>query len=220
MADQSVRPVIVKRFTLDVQVVHWTVAICFILLLISGLGMFYGGLFFLTALFGGGETARQVHPWIGVVLSVAFFWLCIRFIPITLWTRDDAQYLAHLRQALSGQEEGVPEAGKFNAAQKVYFWAMALLVLVLLVTGLLTWYKYFGTATSIPTQRVAAVLHSIAAILAILAFITHVHMVTWERGTLRAMTRGAVTAGWGWKYHRKWLRELGRGGKTGARTAE
>jgi formate dehydrogenase subunit gamma len=65
-----------------------------------------------------------------------------------------------------------------------------------------------------------AVFHSIAAILAILAFIVHVHMVTWERGTLRAMTRGAVTAGWGWKHHRKWLREVGRKGKTGARAAE
>ena len=220
MADQRAGPVIVKRHMLDVQIAHWIVAISFILLLISGLGMFYGPLFFLTALFGGGEVTRELHPWFGVALSVAFFWLCIRFIPITLWGREDTAWLAQLRQALSGREDDLPEAGKFNAGQKLYFWAMALLILILLVTGLLTWYRYFGALTGIPTQRAAVVFHSIAAILAILAFIVHVHMVTWERGTLRAMTRGSVTAGWGWKHHRKWLREVGRRGKTGTRAAE
>jgi formate dehydrogenase subunit gamma len=28
------------------------------------------------------------------------------------------------------------------------------------------------------------------------------------RGTVQAMTRGVVTAGWSWRHHRKWLREF------------
>jgi len=45
-------------------------------------------------------------------------------------------------------------------------------------------------------------------VLAILGFVIHVHMVTWEPGTLRAMISGTVTGGWAWKHHRKWLREI------------
>ena len=38
----------------------------------------------LTALFGGGENMRWLHPWFGVVLAVSFFGLFIRFLPANL----------------------------------------------------------------------------------------------------------------------------------------
>ena len=43
-------------------------------------------------------------------------------------------------------------------------------------------------------------------------WIIHVYAAIWVRGTISAMTRGFVTGGWGWRHHRKWLREeVGRG---------
>jgi len=85
---------------------------------------------------------------------------------------------------------------------------MALLFVVLLVSGVIIWQAYFGSLTPIAVQRLAALTHSIFAVLAILGVIFHVHMVTWEPGTLRAMISGTVTGGWAWKHHRKWLREV------------
>ncbi len=199
----------VRRHAIDVRIVHWIVALAFILLALSGLGLFYPGFFFLTGLFGGGETARLLHPWIGLVLAVGYLYLFVRMVGSCLWSApEDNLWMKRLGDVMARREENLPEVGKFNPGQKLYFWGMALLVIVMLVTGIIIWQAYFGRVTAISTQRVAVLIHSIAAILAILAFIVHVHMGTWETGTLRAMIWGTVTGGWAWKHHRKWLRQV------------
>ncbi|HLZ85501.1 MAG TPA: cytochrome b/b6 domain-containing protein, partial [Caulobacteraceae bacterium] len=94
------------------------------------------------------------------------------------------------------------------AGQKGVFWAMALLLPALLLTGLVIWEVYFGALTPIPVQRLAVLIHSLAAIAAIIVWIIHVYAGIWIRGSMRAMTEGHVTPGWAWRHHRKWLRQL------------
>ncbi len=198
----------VPRHGMFTRLVHWIVAISFILLGLSGLAMFYHGFFFIAGLFGGGETMRLLHPWFGVVLAVSFFVLFCRFVGACLPAAGDGEWLSKVGSVIAGREGDLPEVGKFNAGQKLYFWAMALLIVVLAVSGVLIWHKYFIAATSLATQRVALLVHGCAAAAVILAFIVHVHMVTMEPGTFRAMVGGKVTGGWAWKHHRKWLREV------------
>ena len=120
-------------------------------------------------------------------------------------------------RVLRNEEEGVPEVGRFNAGQKFVFWSMALLVPALFLTGLVIWEVYFGEATTIETQRAAALIHSYAAIAAIIIWITHVYAAIWVRGSMRGMTQGYVTPGWAWRHHRKWLKSLVATGSRGPR---
>jgi formate dehydrogenase subunit gamma len=92
---------------------------------------------------------------------------------------------------------------------------MALLVPGLFVTGILIWDAYFSVYTTIETQRVALLIHSLAAIAAILVWIVHVYAAIWVRGSVRGMTQGYVTPGWAWRHHRKWLRRLAATGSRG-----
>ena len=179
-------------------------------MLISGLGFFHPSLYFLTGLFGGGQTARFLHPWIGVVLFVSFLGLFLRMVRLNLPSRDDTAWLANAKDVVTGQEEHLPELGKYNAGQKLVFWAMTILIVVLIVTGVMMWEQYFGDLVSIRTRRMAIIVHAIAAILIICTWILHVYAGIWTRGTISAMTRGTVTGGWAWRHHRKWLRELAR----------
>ena len=201
-------PVIVDRYTTSARINHWITATCLILLAVSGLALFYPDLFFLTALFGGGANTRALHPWLGVVVLFGFYGLFFRFWRACLFVRDDLAWMLGVPDLLAGREEKVPEAGRYNPGQKMFFWAMAGLIIILLATGLVIWDQYFDRYTSVDQKRWAVLVHSICAVLAICAVITHVSMVIWERGTLRAMTRGHVTGGWAWKHHRKWLRAL------------
>jgi formate dehydrogenase subunit gamma len=210
----------VPRHGILTRVVHWTVAISFILLGLSGLALFYHGFFFIAGLFGGGRTMRMLHPWFGVVLVVSYFLLFCRFVGACLPATGDGEWLAKVGEVIAGREGDLPEVGKFNAGQKLYFWAMALLIAVLAVSGILIWNKYFAGATTLETQRVALLVHGFAAIAAILAFIVHIHMVTMEPGTFRAMVGGKVTGGWAWKHHRKWLREVVTEQRAGTPPAE
>jgi formate dehydrogenase subunit gamma len=85
---------------------------------------------------------------------------------------------------------------------------MALLIPVLFFTGIVIWEVYFSPYTTIEQQRIALLIHSIAAIAAIIVWIIHVYAAIWVRGSVRAMTQGYVTPGWAWRHHRKWLRRL------------
>ncbi|WP_243040073.1 formate dehydrogenase subunit gamma [Dyella sedimenti] len=202
---------VIVRYTTANRVNHWITAICFVLLMLSGLSMFHPMLFFLSGLFGGGQWTRAVHPWIGVVLLVSYLGLIVQFWRENLWHRDDVAWLKAARFVIANEEEGAPPVGRNNAGQKAVFWSMALLIPVLFFSGLVIWEVYFGDTTSIPVQRAAALIHSVAAIAAIIIWITHVYAAIWVRDSVRAMTQGYVTPGWAWRHHRKWLAEVASG---------
>jgi formate dehydrogenase subunit gamma len=196
------------RNTTAARINHWITAACFVLLLLSGLSMFHPMLFFLSGLFGGGQWTRAIHPWIGIVLLVSYAGLIVQFWRDNMWNRDDLAWMLAMKRVLANEEEGVPEVARFNPGQKFVFWSMALLVPVLFLTGIVIWDVYFSPYTTIQQQRIAALIHSLAAIAAIIIWIIHVYAAIWVRGSVRSMTQGYVTPGWAWRHHRKWLRSL------------
>ena len=103
-------PVTVDRYTGGARINHWITAICLVLLALSGLALFHPDLFFLTALFGGGQTTRMIHPWIGVVLFFSFFGLFFRFFRANLWKAEDGTWLARLSDVLGAREERLRQA--------------------------------------------------------------------------------------------------------------
>jgi len=198
----------IARYTPLARLNHWITAGTLILLALSGMALFHPALFFLSALFGGGVYDRMIHPWFGVVLLVSFFLLFVRFARHNLWNRDDSRWMGALRSVLANDEEQAPEVGRYNAGQKLVFWLMTLLILLLFISGLIIWDTYFFGFTTIEAKRAAQLAHSLAAVAIISIWIIHVYAALWVRGSVRGMTRGTVTAGWSWRHHRKWLREL------------
>jgi formate dehydrogenase subunit gamma len=210
-------PGTVARYTKLARINHWITAITLILLALSGMALFHPILFFLSALFGGGAADRAIHPWFGVVLLISFALLFIRFARHNLWHRDDSEWMGALGRVLANDEEHAPEVGRYNAGQKLVFWLMTLLILVLFVTGLVIWDVYFFGYTTIEQKRIAQLAHSLAAVAIISVWIVHVYAAVWVRGSVQGMTRGTVTPGWSWRHHRKWLRELASASGDGAK---
>jgi formate dehydrogenase subunit gamma len=205
------------RNTTGARINHWITGGCFVLLVLSGLSMFDPLLYFLSELFGGGQWARAVHPWIGVVLLISYAGLILQFWRDNFWSRDDLAWMMKIDRVLLNDEEGVPEVARFNAGQKFVFWSMTLLIPVLFCTGIVIWEVYFAAYTTIEQQRIAVLIHSLAAVAAIIVWIVHVYAAIWVRGSVRAMTQGYVTPGWAWRHHRKWLRGLAATGSRGPR---
>jgi formate dehydrogenase subunit gamma len=202
------KPVTVDRYSVGARINHWITAASLILLALSGLALFHPSLFFLSGLFGGGQFTRIIHPWIGVVLFFSFLGLFLRFWKFNLWKPEDGTWLARARDVLANDEDKVPEVGKYNAGQKLVFWSMSVLIVILISSGLVVWDQYFSEFTTVEQKRVAILVHSIAAVAAICVWIVHFYSAIWVRGTIPGMVRGRVTGGWAWRHHRKWLREL------------
>lgn len=62
------------RHPVYTRVLHWSVAIFFVLSLISGFAIYSPWLFhWLTPLFGGGPRTRALHPWFGLLFELFSF---------------------------------------------------------------------------------------------------------------------------------------------------
>lgn len=193
------------RYTASERTNHWVVGICFILLALSGLALFHPAFFPLTMLFGGGTWTRILHPFIGVVMALFFIVMFLRFLKHNLMHRADWQWLGRVREMMDGNDESMPEQGKYNGGQKLLFWLLALCMLVLVPTGVVLWRAYFDFPVGL--VRTAAVLHAAAAVVMICLIFLHVYAAIWVKGTIRAMWYGTVTRAWARQHHRRWYEE-------------
>ena len=187
---------------------HWLVAMLFVCAGLSGLAFFHPSLFFLTALFGGGPWTRILHPFLGVAMFLGFVGLFLRFWRRNLWKPRDTEWTKRAPTLLKGDEDDMPPVGKNNAGQKGVFWAMAVLLCLLLITGVMFWQPWFANAFSVPLRRVAVVVHAFSATVLILVAIVHIYAAIWVKGSVHAMMRGTVSEAWARKHHLIWYREV------------
>jgi formate dehydrogenase subunit gamma len=194
------------RYSADVRTNHWLVAIAFVLAALSGLALFHPALFFLSNLFGGGPWTRILHPFIGLFMVLVFLALSSRVWDDNRMGAPDWQWLRQWRDVVNNREERLPEVGRYNGGQKVFFFVLVVCVLGLFVTGFLMWRAYFTLPVGL--VRLASVLHAICALVLVCAILVHIYAGFWVRGSVHAMLRGTVTPGWAWKHHRAWFRQI------------
>ncbi len=199
---------LIVRYTAGQRTNHWIVALAFVLAALSGLALFHPALFWLSALFGGGPWDRILHPFIGLLMVVAFAFYGAGMAAENRMEPRDWAWLGHFRDVISNREERLPEVGRYNAGQKLVYYTAVVCLIGLLLSGIPLWRAYFSQYFPIPVIRFAAVLHALCAFLLVTTIIVHIYAAIWIKGSIRAMTRGTVTPGWAWKHHRAWFREV------------
>ncbi len=197
----------IVRHRLASRVIHWSAALFFALALFTGLPIWTPVFGWLAPLVGGLHVARWLHPWTGLLffaamLGMFFHWLAeMRLSPSEReWLRpaNVIQYMKH--------ETDDSQVGKYNGGQKLFFFAVALGALGLLVSGLLLW---FPLAFPRAVREAGALLHDLTFVAFAVAIVLHVYLGTAaEPGTFRAMTRGTVTRAWARLHHGRWYRRV------------
>lgn len=201
----------IVRYRAPTRINHWIVAICFVLTALSGLALFHPALFPLTQLFGGGPWTRILHPFIGLVMVVGFALLAFRMWRDNLPTADDGKWMRGMRDVLRNEDEKLPPVGRFNAGQKLLFWAIIGCLSALLLTGFVIWRQYFSHFFPIGVIRFSVLAHALFGWVLVCAIVVHIYAAIWIKGSVRAMTQGKVTYGWAYKHHRQWFRDILRG---------
>lgn len=200
-----------RRYRDATRMNHWYVVLMFIAAALSGLAFFHPSLFFFTAFFGGGQWTRILHPFFGLAMVLGFAFLFFTMWRENVLDRADREWLAKAPEMLKGNKEGMPAVGKYNAGQKLVFWAFAVSLLLLLVTGFMFWSPWFVHFFPITLRRIAVVVHAASAFVLVISVMTHIYAAIWIKGTMRAMTRGTVTEGWAKLNHPLWHRKMTRG---------
>jgi formate dehydrogenase subunit gamma len=203
-----VHPGELLRHPVYTRFLHWSVAITFILSLLSGFAIYSPWLFhWLTPIFGGGPRTRALHPWFGLAFEIFFLFQFINWFAPMAWVEADRRWMRRMREYVTNEyPTEYQDVGFFNAGQKLYFWAIAVSGVLFLITGLLMW---FDDLTPRWVVAVSYVIHDLAALLMLAGFIIHVYEGTAHQpGTFRSMMDGTVTERWAWTHHPRWYRDV------------
>ena len=118
------------------------------------------------------------------------------------WIKAAGGYLWHV--------ENVPEIGKYNPGQKMFFLTVALFGAGMVVSGFIMW---FPLGFSVKLVRLMYVLHALGFVVIFAFFFVHLYLVTiGAPGSAPAMFTGWVTKAWVKKQHPKWLKEMEKHG--------
>lgn len=194
------------RHTRASRLIHWTVAVTFIVCLITGMPIWTPVFGWMAHLVGGLSVARVVHPWTGIAFFIASFFMFIQWFGDMHFDPDEKGWLGPRLFQYMRYETDESKTGKYNGGQKLYFWAVSLGALGLLASGLLMWFPQ-----SFPKllMEFAYLLHDFTFICFTVSLVFHIYLGTAaEPGTFGSMTRGTVTKAWARLHHGRWYREV------------
>lgn len=200
----------VQRYAANERINHWFTAVLFVLLAASGLAFFHPAFWSLSAVLGGGELSRFLHPVLGVLMFLSFFIFAIQKLGDNVMKSYDWAWLGRFGDVLANRDENMPEIGKYNAAQKLMYWFTLIFMIALLASGLIIWRQFFSHMFSVDTIRLAALVHGVSGVLLIITIIVHIYAAIWVKGTMSAITKGTVSKAWAKHHHPLWYRSLGK----------
>ena len=207
---------VIQRFTYFERAAHWSNAIAFCVLAISGLVMAFGK-FLLLPLIGGAlfgwltYALKTAHNFVGPLFTVSLIIVFLTFVRSNMPSRDDLRWLAKGGGLFGG---GEPPSHRFNAGEKLVFWGGVFVLGALVVsTGLVLDKVIPGLDYLRGDMQVAHMWHSICAILMMAVFLGHIYIGTiGMKGAYHAMKSGYVDEGWAREHHGYWYDDI-RAGK-------
>jgi formate dehydrogenase subunit gamma len=182
-------------------------AISCLVLCFTGLGMMFHSFNFIANMMGGLVVTKYVHNFVGLFFGIALF-LAIKMwwheagvftMPEDMeWMKTAGGYLWHV--------DKVPEVGKYNPGQKMFFLAIAGFGAIMVVTGIVMWFPLNFPSGLV---RWLFVLHALGFVVIFAFFFVHLYLGTiGSPGSAPAMFTGWVTRAWLKKQHPKWLKEM------------
>ena len=206
----------IERFTYFERAAHWSNAIAFSVLAISGLVMAFGKFVLLPviggALFGWLTYAlKTAHNFAGPLFAVSLVVVFFTFVRDNKPSKDDLAWLLK-GGGLFGDAE-VP-SHRFNAGEKVIFWGgVFTLGIVVVASGLVLDKLIPGLAYLRGDMQIASMVHSVAAVLMMAMFLGHIYLGTiGMKGAYQGMKTGYVDEGWAKEHHALWAADI-RAGK-------
>jgi len=212
----------VVRYKFGERLMHGVTALSYVYLLLSGLAFWTPAFFWIAIVLGGGYLTRLLHPWIGLVFALAVAWMFVTWRTDMRTVDPDREWRRAMRYYIRNEDSHVPGAGRFNYGQKTMFWVMVWAAFALLASGVVLWWPEAFAAAPLNAVRQAAILvHAIAALVTIGAFIIHLYLgLAVVPGGLTAILHGHVSEGWAREHHARWADELSSRASTGSRGPE
>ena len=220
----------IQRFGAIDRFAHWLMAGSFVVLAITGLNLLYGR-HLLIPLFG-----KEAFAAITTIGKFAHNYLAFAFmvglaLSFVLWARHNIPSKLDLKWLAMGGgifKKGVhPPARKFNAGQKVIFWAVMIGGLSVSMSGIALMFPFQTSMfadtfamlnmigfnlptdfTAMQEQQLNQLWHGIVSMGLMTMIIAHIYIGSvGMEGALDAMNSGMVDRNWAKEHHNLWVEE-------------
>jgi formate dehydrogenase subunit gamma len=223
----------IPRFSGIERLVHWLLALSFVILALTGLNALYGARVLLPLV--GPDAFGNVRLWSRLLHNnAAFPFMFALALVCLLWIRHNLPHWRDVTWLVMGGgllvRRWQPAAWKFNAGQKIFYWTVVLGGLVLSLTGLTMLFP--GTAvlsksiallnglglrlpanlTPVEEMQHASAWHAASALALTCLVAVHIYLRTYGiQGAFSAMGSGTVDVNWARQHHGLWAaREVKR----------
>ena len=199
----------ILRFTTSQRAAHWTNAILFVLLGLTGLTLLLGRSFLIPVFgaqgFGNIAAATKfLHDYLGPLFMFSLTWLFVLFVRDSMPSPAiDLQWLMK-GGGLFGKHA---HSERYNAGEKLWFWVASLVGLAVVISGLVLDFPIFGQTRA--TMEFYHWVHGVSAITLIVASFGHIYMGTAAmEATFEVMQSGYCDINWAKEHHDLWYEEV------------
>jgi formate dehydrogenase subunit gamma len=203
---------LIERFNGVERATHWTVAVSFVFLAITGIIIFWGKHIILPWLGYTGFAwltivAKNIHNFVGPLFIFSILVMFLVYVKDNMIRGEDIRWVTHMGGMFSGKE--VP-SHRFNGMEKVWFWTgVVILGLAMSITGLILDFPNWNQSRQV--MQVSNVVHIIAGVLFIAGALGHIYMGVFTEGAYRGMRDGYVDETWAREHHALWYEEVKAG---------
>jgi len=199
----------IERFTLGERVLHWSIAVLFIIMGITGLSLLLGRLA-LIPIFGHPvvsgylEISKVLHNYCGPLLLIGILLVSLIWAHHNIPRKFDLQWFKNMGGMIGHSPR--PHAGKVNAGEKGWFWLVVIFGIGVGITGVLLDFPIWGQSRF--TMQLSHVIHATVAVLFVTCSLGHIYVGTiGSEGVFEAMWTGSVDAVWAQQHADLWYQE-------------
>ena len=214
----------VERFSAFERIAHWSMAISFCILALSGLTILFGKYVLLPVigytLFSWlTEFGKTLHNFVGPVFLFSIVVFVVKFVGDNIPRGYDITWLLKGGGVVG---DAVVPSGRFNAGEKIWFWGGVIgLGAISCASGLVMDFPNFDQSRAL--MMLANIVHVIAGIIFIVWSFTHIYLGTvGTTGAYEGMRHGYVDETWAREHAQYWYDDVKAGrrappsGETGA----
>lgn len=213
----------ILRFNTLERLTHWVTATAFIVLAITGLNFVFGKRLLMPllgpdAFSAWTQWAKYAHDFFSWAFMLGILVMAVLWVWDNLPDRYDAHWLRVGGGFFDKENKTHPPAARFNAGQKLIFWAVIIGGIVLSVSGLFMLFPF--SYADVNGMQLAQAIHATVGVLMVAVIIGHIYIGTLGmEGAYEAMGSGTVDLNWAKEHHSVWVEKQGAKTEPSATTA-
>lgn len=202
----------ITRWSAFERIMHWFVAISFIVLAITGLSLIFGRAVLIPVLGKEGfaawaQLAKPAHDYLALPFTAGLVVILLMWLPKNIFRSYDITWL---KSAGGFFGDGHPPAGFANAGEKIFFWLLFFGGIALAVSGFYLLFPNLGWERS--TMQMAHIVHAGSGLVLIAVALGHMYLGSFGvEGSLEGMVTGQVDETFAKEHHSVWYEEVKHG---------